>query len=208
MQRNRRAKVARRLVFLLVAAALLLVATPASQATHGGSLQLGHAASAGVNTASATTWLKVSTARERVLALDGGSRSLDALNGIFTQSTDRDPALFGDHAGPMFGFGVWGRTGNGVGVRAENTGRGNALRVWGPASFSRSGVLTVPIGATTATKTAIPLTASSFVLATLQTNAAGLYVQGAVPNPAAKSFTVHFSRAAPAGTKVAWIVMD
>jgi hypothetical protein len=51
-------------------------------------------------------------------------------------------------------------------------------------------------------------TSASYVLATLQTNTVGLFIQGAVPNPAGSSITIYFSKTAPIGTRVAWFVVN
>jgi hypothetical protein len=61
----------------------------------------------------------------------------------------------------------------GAGVLAERTAAGNALKVSGKASFSRSGTVTVPAGKSSVTKSGVALTAASLVLATLQQHAAG-----------------------------------
>jgi hypothetical protein len=108
------------------------------------------------------------------------------------------------------GDGVHGRaTGAaGVGVRAENTAGGAALQATGPAVFSRSGLLTVAAGSSSATRTGVALTAASLVLATLQQDRAGVWVRSAVPNVAGNSFTIHLSKAAAASTTVAWFVVN
>jgi hypothetical protein len=108
------------------------------------------------------------------------------------------------------GNGVDGRavSAAGAGVLAENTAGGNALRVAGPAAFSRSGILTVAAGSSSATKTGVPLTSASLVLATLQQNLAGVYVRSAVPNVAGSSFTIHLSKAVTVSTRVAWFVVN
>jgi hypothetical protein len=64
------------------------------------------------------------------------------------------------------------------------------------------------MNASSITKTGVPLTGASAVLATLQTNTSGLYIQGAVPNPAASTITIYFSKTAPIGTRVAWFVVN
>jgi hypothetical protein len=108
------------------------------------------------------------------------------------------------------GNGVHGKatTAAGVGVRADNTAGGAALQATGPAIFSRSGVLTIGAGKSTATKTGVALTTASLVLATLQDNRAGIFVQAAVPNISGSSFTIHLSKAVSANTKVAWFVVN
>jgi hypothetical protein len=120
------------------------------------------------------------------------------------------------------GTGVWG-TANGpgsngargtadsastVGVLAENTGGGTALKVSGPAAFSRSGALTVAAGKSSATQTGVALTAASLVLAVVQQNLSGVYVRAAVPNTTGSSFTVYLSKAPTASAKVAWFVVN
>jgi hypothetical protein len=106
--------------------------------------------------------------------------------------------------------GVYGTatTAAGTGVTANNGLGGYGLRVGGKAGFSRSGVLTLGGSAASITKSGVPLTSASYVLATLQTNTTGLFIQGAVPNPAGSSITIYFSKTAPAGTKVAWFVVN
>jgi hypothetical protein len=95
-----------------------------------------------------------------------------------------------------------------IGVLAENSAGGVAFKATGPASFSRSGVLTVGAGKSTVTKTGVALTAASLVLATLQENRPGVFVQSAVPSVSASSFTVHLSKTVTANTQVAWFVVN
>jgi hypothetical protein len=129
-------------------------------------------------------------------------------------------------------------TATGTGVLAQNTYGGFALRasgkssfsgpatfsstqsiagqatlsggvaVTGKASFSRSGVLTLGSSAGSVVKTGIALTSSSFVLATLQTHITGLTIEAAVPAPGSSSFRIYFNKTAPAGTRVAWFVVN
>jgi len=46
------------------------------------------------------------------------------------------------------------------------------------------------------------------VLATLQTNRVGLYVQAAVPNSSQGTVTVYLNKKVTAATKVAWFVIN
>ena len=56
---------------------------------------------------------------------------------------------------------------------------------------------------------ATTLTASSLVLATIQTNnAPGVYVQSAVPNIAGDYFTINLNQAVTKSVKVAWFVIN
>jgi len=100
------------------------------------------------------------------------------------------------------------RGGSAVGVAAENSAGGVALKVTGTATFSLSGVLTVPAGSSKVTKTGVALRTASLVLATAQRNVTGLWVQSAVPDVKAGSFTVHLNKAAPVGVPVAWFVVN
>ena len=63
-------------------------------------------------------------------------------------------------------------------------------------------------GTSKATQTGVALTAASLVLATVQQDAAGVWVRSAVPNVAGSSFTIHLSKAVTASTKVAWFVVN
>jgi hypothetical protein len=122
-------------------------------------------------------------------------------------------------------LGVYGASDNGIGVQASSSsgtalqvnGRSkftgqpifqNGVAVTGRATFSRSGVLTAQGGTSSMVKTGVSLTPSSYVLATMQTNTPGVSVHAAVPNTAASSITIYFDTTAPAGTKVAWFVVN
>jgi hypothetical protein len=105
----------------------------------------------------------------------------------------------------------------GVGVLAENSGGGLALHASGPAqldgiaSFARSGKVTIPSGAKTATVTpAGGLGASALVLAVMQNVAGGVMVKAVVPNPGAGTFQVVLNKAplSPATAIVAWFIVN
>jgi len=96
---------------------------------------------------------------------------------------------------------------DGTGVLAQST-HGVALRVAGRAVFHESGVHAIPAKATSVTKTDIPLTTASLVLATLQQHQRGLHIEAVVPDPATNSFTVYLNRQARAGSRVAWLVVN
>jgi hypothetical protein len=82
----------------------------------------------------------------------------------------------------------------------------SSIKVNGNASFSRSGVVAIPPGATSATVEGIDLTPESFVLATLQANVPGTFVRGAVTDPEARAITVYLNRPAGRGARAAWFV--
>jgi hypothetical protein len=86
--------------------------------------------------------------------------------------------------------------------------------VRGRAAFSRSAVLTVPAGASSAFTALVPggLLATSHVLATVQEDKGAIGVRAAVPITAAGpnqgKIQVFLTGAAPAGgVKVAWFVL-
>jgi hypothetical protein len=89
---------------------------------------------------------------------------------------------------------MWGENvAGGAGVLAS--GPKVALQVQGPAVFDRSGVVTVAAGHSTAKETGIALTAASLVLATMQGNVAGVYVQGVtLVTGSPGSFTIHLNK--------------
>jgi hypothetical protein len=107
------------------------------------------------------------------------------------------------------GIGLLGQSDTGEGVVAYcNTTTGNALRVSGKVAFSRSGKLTIAAGHSSLTKTGIALTSASFILATLQTNVAGLFVQAVVLNPAGSAFTIYLNKAPTVSVVVAWLAVN
>ena len=107
------------------------------------------------------------------------------------------------------GIGLLGQTNTGVGVRAySGTNTGVGLRVTCKAAFDRSGKLTIAAGHSSIAKTGIALTSASFILATLQTNVAGLSIQAAVTNPAGSSFTIYLNKAPAVAVAVAWLAVN
>ncbi len=139
----------------------------------------------------------------------GTSASGTGVFGVATTGT----GVSGSSTTGVFGTGTTGVHGfaaspAGVGVLAENDGSGAALKVKGVAAFSRSGVATVPAGRSEVSHR-LSLTSASFVLAMIQGNVKGLYVQGVtVTARSSGSFTIHLSKAVAAKTKVAWLVMN
>jgi hypothetical protein len=128
------------------------------------------------------------------------------------------------------GSGVEGvNTSTGPGVTASNIGSGPALQVYGPSdlngsstfngpssfngttAFSRSGKVTIPSGAKTATVTPPGgLGSSALVLAVMQNVAGGVMVKAVVPSPGAGTFQVVLNKAplSPATAIVAWFIVN
>ncbi|MEI7745440.1 MAG: hypothetical protein WCK58_17015, partial [Chloroflexota bacterium] len=111
--------------------------------------------------------------------------------------------------------GVLGRSTVGKGVRGEaTTGIGGsfaattgfALDVTGKARFSRSKKASIAAGKASLTVSLSGVTTASLIIAVLQTNRAGSYVQAAVP--ATGSFTIHLNKAVTAATSVAYLVLN
>jgi len=124
--------------------------------------------------------------------------------GVSGESSGSGSAVHGTNFGS--GTGVMGECAAGTGVLASGK---TALKVKGPAVFSRSGILTVAAGQSSAQKTGIALTPVSFVLATIQGNVAGVHVQGVtLVTGSPGSFTIHLNKSVPAKTKVAWFAVN
>jgi len=83
------------------------------------------------------------------------------------------------------------------------------LQTYGRLHFShRSGQVTIAAGKSSVRTTVYALTSSSMVLATLQTNRSGVYVQAAVASPAADRITIYLNKKVTAATTVAYFVLD
>jgi hypothetical protein len=115
---------------------------------------------------------------------------------------------------PATGVAVYAVAGNsagptpvaGTGVLAAAEGTAPALDVRGVLKLSRSGAKTISSGSST-TITGVALTASSIVLAQLQTNRSGVWVRAVVTNPGASSFTIYLNTSVAASTKLAWMAI-
>ena len=106
-------------------------------------------------------------------------------------------------------MGIAGASASGTGVYAASTS-GDALAVNGKTTFTRSGSVSITGAAKSAVVTVVGnVTATSLVLAILQTNKAGVWVANAVPNVPAGKITITLNVAPGAGhtVKVAWFVI-
>jgi hypothetical protein len=90
------------------------------------------------------------------------------------------------------GTGVDISTNRATGLRVASQ-TGTALSVEGPATFSRSGVATIPAGRATWTSEEVGIGAFSFVLATLQADVGDVVLRAAVPHPDRGSLTLRLS---------------
>jgi hypothetical protein len=129
----------------------------------------------------------------------------------------RAAAIAGPGAGGVFGeglaagqCGVWAINGavDGIGLKAQAP-NGTALRVEGPATFSRSGLGTITRKHSTATVT-VPtgLAEEALILVTLQGSAGtGVYLRYAKRVTSTK-FQVVLSKAATAKVYFAWMILN
>lgn len=102
----------------------------------------------------------------------------------------------------------WGTLGGLAGVGAYAPNNLWALAVSGKATFSRSGVITIPKNAQNAKVPDVALTSSSFIIATLNQYRSGVWIAAAIPNVASDSITIYLNKKATLATKVAWFVLE
>jgi hypothetical protein len=98
------------------------------------------------------------------------------------------------------GIAVRGRTKNGIALygEAQATG-GYGLQVIGRAVLNRSGKTTISAGSASKTVSGHVMTAATIVVATVQGNAAGVWVKNVSVSDAADTFIIRLNKAAPAG---------
>lgn len=143
----------------------------------------------------------------------------NARGAIETQTNGGGQGLW---AQATFGAGVEGDSTHGPGLYGvAETSSAVALKTKGKAvlggpttlsgvtTFSRSGRLTIPANSAQATSTSINLGSTSSVLATIQGNQPGVYVQGVTTVAGSSgSFTIHLNKATPVNLPVAWFVLN
>ena len=143
-----------------------------------------------------------------------------------------DWALVGNSAGPNTGVagqsdsgfgvagqsdsgeGVRGETGTGIGVHAVVTSStGTAFKADGKTqfngrtTFSRSGILTIPAGSSSASQK-LSVSASTLILATLQSHELGVHIEAVVKlfgRP--PGFTVYLNQSPSSEMPVAWFAL-
>ena len=113
----------------------------------------------------------------------------------------------------LAGSGVHGHSlaAAGVGVRASAEA-GRALVVVGKASFSRSGRVTVPAGASYVDVSLVAtggLSGTPLCFANLQTRRPGIHVETVRPNtPSAGRIRIYLNKPVPGATFVSWLVLN
>ena len=105
----------------------------------------------------------------------------------------------GASAAPVVGGGI------GVLARAETTAS-LALKVLGRVQFSRSGRTYIAAGASSRLVALAGVTTASYVLATMATNRAGVYVQAVVT--AAGQFTIYMNKVCAGTTYISYLVIN
>jgi len=83
----------------------------------------------------------------------------------------------------------------------------HGLFVEGRVHFNRTGMLTIAKDKSSVSAAVPALSAQTTVLATLQTNRAGVYIQAALASPASGKITVYLNKKVTAATKVAYFVL-
>ncbi len=134
--------------------------------------------------------------------------------------------VHGEHSNPLTGIAVLGantgaKTGGAIGTPSAGVFAEApldvdhvALAVSGRVAFLKcSGVLTIAKNTSSVSVPYAALTAGgaglspSMVLATLQTNRAGIYIQAAVASPASGKITIYLNKKVTAATKVAYFIL-
>ena len=135
-------------------------------------------------------------------------------------STAAEAAVKGQHSNNT-GYAVFGQNTAGQSMGALGWGP-FALAGWAPVdtahaalvvlgrnSFSRSGLATIAAGSSSVNVNGIAgLGATSMVLATIQTNRPGVFIQAAVPIPASNRITIYLNRTVLLATKVAYFILN
>jgi hypothetical protein len=123
-----------------------------------------------------------------------GTTANGAASGVFGQNTDT-------------GYGVAGRADTGTGVLAAST-NGTALSVQGTFAAQRSGLVTVATNQIYKQVSITKLSASTFIVATVQGTTAGMWVQRVQMNTAGGYFRIYLNKMATANTKVGWFAIN
>jgi hypothetical protein len=131
-----------------------------------------------------------------------GQGSRNGVSGVTGNNTAS--GVYGQNDGS--GFGVAGRAPNGTGVLADSA-NGTALKVTGRTKFSTAGTAVVASGQKKVTVTLAGVTATDFILATVQGSGA-FFVKNA--SAGSGQFTININKAptAPATVKVAYFVIS
>jgi hypothetical protein len=141
---------------------------------------------------------------------DGGSGVFGTSDGGgigVTGFSGGEAATFGDNNAD--GIGVWARSAHGVGLFAEAANPDAvSLEANGVTRFSRSGRLTIAANQRSVTKTGIRVDAGTLVLATLQQNRPGVWIQSAVPHAAGDSFTIRLNKVVASAITVGWFLVN
>jgi hypothetical protein len=154
------------------------------------------------------------------------NNAANARGAVEAETTGDGPGVQGqsDFGGPGVkgvgltrgGYGVFGQdnSAGSVGLYGTST-KGLALeahgnsKFTGKTTFARSGTVTVASGKSSVAGPAVNLTPASLVLATIQGNVHGVWIQGVTLTTGTHgSFTVHLNKTAPSKITVAWFIAN
>jgi hypothetical protein len=184
---------------LLTVSVFVFGAAPVAQATHIGGGSNGHQGTAAV--------VGNDNLETRVTAFFHGSCGFSTTDGVAACGASGGVGVRGYTPD---GTGVVGVGATGVYANAESNS-GTALDVDGKAKFSRSGETSINAGFRKKNVSMRGLTTRSLVVATIQGRPIrGLHVVSVQVFPARNRFTIHLSKAVPAGTTatVGWFIAN
>jgi hypothetical protein len=134
-----------------------------------------------------------------------GQTHSDGHNGVSgSASNSSGSGVYGQNDGT--GYGVAGRAAGGTGVLADSA-NGTALQVTGRSKFSTAGTAVIASGQKKVTVTLVGVTATDFVLATVQGSGA-FFVKNASAGSGQFTININKAPAAPATVRVAYFVIS
>ena len=137
-----------------------------------------------------------------------GSSQAEVAGGVWG-ADESEAGAFGVQGTTGPGVGVAGSAESGIGVSAQSAS-GTALKVEGVATFTRSGLVSIPADKVSVTVTGVALSTASLVLATMQNSVPKVYVEAVIPNVGAGSFEILLSKKVPNGkaANVGWFIVN
>jgi hypothetical protein len=138
-----------------------------------------------------------------------GTTASAVASGVYGENTGGGFGTYGRSNASSSGVGIFGESTSGRGVVA-NSSLGTAFEAQGRVKFSTSGLTSVAVGTKTKIITpGIPISATTLVLCTLESNQGGLSIQRVTKNTTAGSFTVFLPKVVAVGktAKIAWFLI-
>jgi hypothetical protein len=105
-------------------------------------------------------------------------------------------------------YGIYGDSQNGTGVTAASE-NGTALNVQGKIVSKRSGIVTAQAsaGLSYVSVTLAKMTASTFIVATVQGNVAGVWVRSVGISPPTNTFKIYLNKVPTADVRIGWFAI-